>query len=197
MHSLGKMIDEKLIVEKCQNGERMAQRQLFDAFSPRLYAIVSRYLADDEAAKDVMQEAFISVFEKIGSFRWKGPGSLRSWCEQIAVNKSLNYLRDNRVQLQMTDSIDDVQIGDERYDPDDEDLAAISHEQLLTMIERLPVGYRTVFNLFCVEGYSHRQIARMLGINERSSSSQLSRAKSLLAKQIKDFLKSKNDGTIR
>ncbi len=169
----------------CQAGDPQGQRMLWDATSGSIFALISRYIGDDDIAKDVLQEAFISIFSNISNFRWKGDGSLMPWCRRIAVNKAINYLRDNKLRQQSTRPIDDMDADVE--EPDADDVNRIPSDVLLRMIESLPDGYRTVLNLFCFENFSHKQIAKLLGINEKSSSSQLARAKALLAKRIKEY----------
>lgn len=148
-------------------------------------SLVLRYVGDSDAAKDVLQDSFISIFTTISRFKWRGSGSLAAWMQRIAVNGALNYLRDNRHMDNDADEIPDV----EEEAPDAGLVEKIDTDTLLRFISELPQGYRMVFNMFCIEGYSHREIARELGINERSSASQLVRAKGLLAKKIKTYIK--------
>lgn len=139
-----------------------------------------RYIADRDAVKDVMQDAFVKVFTSLSQFHYRGEGSLKAWVTRIAANESLNYVRRNE-RLAFTDSVPDV--------PDDEepDIGEVPMQVLLRMIGDLPAGYRAVFNLFVFEGMSHKDIARALGIKESSSASQYLRAKRQLAKEINEY----------
>jgi RNA polymerase sigma-70 factor (ECF subfamily) len=180
-------MDEQEVAEGCSRSESGAQRALFETYAPCILALITRYVGQEDAAKDVLQETFIRVFNSFGQFQWRGKGSLKAWIERVAVNMSLNYLRDSRrvfTTMQPVETIEDT--VDE---PTDEEVESIDQDTILKFVSELPAGYRTVFNLFCIEGYSHRQIAEQLGINEKSSSSQLARAKALLARRIKTFLK--------
>ncbi len=139
-----------------------------------------RYIADRDAVKDVMQDAFVKVFTSLSQFDYRGEGSLKAWVTRIAANESLNYVRRNE-RLAFTDNVPDV--------PDDEepDIGEVPMQVLLRMIGDLPAGYRAVFNLFVFEGLSHKDIARALGIKESSSASQYLRAKRQLAKEINEY----------
>lgn len=139
-----------------------------------------RYIADRDAVKDVMQDAFVKVFTSLSQFHYRGEGSLKAWVTRIAANESLNYVRRNE-RLAFTDNVPDV--------PDDEDpdIGEVPMQVLLRMIGDLPAGYRAVFNLFVFEGMSHKDIARALGIKESSSASQYLRAKRQLAKEINEY----------
>ncbi len=139
-----------------------------------------RYIADRDAVKDVMQDAFVKVFTSLSQFDYRGEGSLKAWVTRIAANESLNYVRRNE-RLAFTDNVPDV--------PDDEepDIGEVPMQVLLRMIGDLPAGYRAVFNLFVFEGMSHKDIARALGIKESSSASQYLRAKRQLAKEINEY----------
>lgn len=174
------------IVNGCRKVDRRAQRELYDKFASRLYSIVLRYEPRQEAAKDVLQDSFIKAFSTFNQFEWRGDGSLRAWLEKLTVNMSLNHLREGKKML-----YDDLEglAAEEIPDPTPDDVVMISQQKLLELITELPPGYRTIFNLYCIDEYSHKKIAKMLGINEKSSSSQLFRAKALLAKKVKAYLK--------
>ena len=182
---------EKEMLEGCLKGDGTSQRKLFEFHSPRVFSLISRYVAEEDAAADVLQETFLRIFDSVGSFTWRGDGSLKAWIDRIAVNMALNYLRNNR-NMVMAQPVDEL--GEEEpSDPDSSMVEKIDTDTLMGFIAELPDGYRTVFNLFCIEGLSHKQIAKQLGINEKSSSSQLARAKALLGKRIKDYLNEQYD----
>lgn len=182
------MMSERDIVRGCKQSTQSAQRELFDRYSPHLMAVIYRYVGNDDDANDVLQDTFITVFSTIHHFNWEGEGSLKAWITRIAVNKSLNHLR--RVKRLKVTTMPVESLGDT---PDDDPIIeqnvnTIDVSTIMQMISELPDGYRTVFNLYCLDGYSHQEIAQQLGISEKTSSSQLARAKALLARKITAFI---------
>ena len=166
---------------------KIREDQIYERFAPRLLAVCQRYTGDRSAAEDVLHDSFISIFNSLGRFDFRGEKALYAWMRKIAVNKSVDWLRRR--------SRDPVPLEDERFPdytddsgPEASDIGRIPMDVLTKMITDLPEGYRTIFNLFCIEGWSHAQIAKKLGIKENSSSSQSKRAKARLAKQINDYL---------
>lgn len=175
-------LSEKELVKLVGNGDPRGQRELYLRYAGNLTAVASRYLGDPDQVKDVLQDAFIRIFERFGSFRYKGEGSLRAWMSKVVANASLQVLRRNGRLLPVGELPDAL--------PDDEpDVDSVPMEVLQSMISRLPDGYRTVFNLFVFEQLKHNEIAALLGIKENSSASQFLRAKALLAKEIKAYRK--------
>lgn len=187
------MMSERDISKGCKRGNAKAQRALFDRYSPLLMAKIYRYVGDDDDAKDVLQDTFVKAYTMIDSFAWEGEGSLQAWLTRIAVNTSLNFLRSRRRLSALTVDTADL---DDPPDIAEEATAAqvnsLDTSTILEMVAELPDGYRTVFNLYCLDGYSHKEIAQQLGINEKSSSSQLSRAKAILAQKIKKYINEHN-----
>ena len=187
------MMNEHEISVGCKRGNVNAQRELFDRYSPHLMALIYRYVTDDNDAKDVLQDTFIKAFESIDDFAWHGEGSLKAWITRIAVNTSLNHLRSKKRLKAVAMTVDTL--GDPP-DMEDETTASevysIDAGTIMEMIAELPDGYRTIFNLYCLDGFSHQQIAEKLGISEKTSSSQLARAKALLARKIKFFINDNN-----
>lgn len=162
----------------CRSGDSRAQRELYDALAPKMYALCIRYMGDRDSAKDVLQDGFVMLFSKIGSY--SGAGSFEGWARAVFVNAALMSLR--RKDL-LRDSEDvDAARGVEGTGPGA--LGEIGYKELLKMIAQLPDGFRTVFNMYVMEGYSHREIAEALGISEVTSRSQLQRARALLQKKI-------------
>ena len=175
-------LSEKELARLVGNGDPRGQRELYDRYAGILTAVASRYLADGDLVKDVLQDAFIRIFERFGSFRYRGEGSLRAWMSRVVANGALQALRKEGRLLPVRE-IPDI--------PQDEDpnVDGVPMDVLQGMISRLPDGYRTVFNLFVFEQLKHKEIASLLGIKENSSASQFLRAKALLAKEIKEYRK--------
>lgn len=179
-----KMEQEEEIYRGCLRGDNRSRKELYNQSAGKLLAIGLRYLGDRETAEDVLHDVFIQVFGSFDKFSYRGKGSLLAWLSRIMVNTSLEHLRKAKISDEMV-SIDTLQ--DDIVDADSVDL--IPEEVLMRFIQELPDGYRTVFNLYTFEDKSHKEIAQLLGINERSSSSQYFRARSLLAKRINEYLK--------
>ena len=188
------MMRERDISRGCKRGDAIAQRALFEQYSPLLMAKIFRYVGDDDDAKDVLQDTFIKALTMIDNFAWAGEGSLQAWLTRIAVNTSLNFLRSRkRLTPLNVDTLDDP--PDLAEEPTATEVNSLDASTILAMVAELPDGYRTVFNLYCLDGYSHKEIAEQLGINEKSSSSQLVRAKTLLAHKIKKYINENNIDT--
>ncbi len=176
------MSPEQSILHEILNGDRAAQRELYDRYVGYMMTVCLRYVPDKDAVQDVVQDVFVKVLTSIGHFQYRGEGSLRAWMSRIAANESLNYMREHE-RLVFTDSMPEA-TGDE-----EPDIGIVPTQVLLKMIGELPAGYRTVLNLYVFEEMSHKEIARQLGIKESSSASQYLRAKSLLAKKINTYIK--------
>lgn len=155
---------------------------LYDRHVGYMTAVCSRYVSEPEDVKDILQEAFIKIFSSMDKFSWRGPGSLRAWMTRIAVNDCLKFLR-GKVRFE-TVALEQIKgdITDEEPHFDDVPASVIQE-----MIRRLPVGYRTVFNLYVFENKGHKEIAELLGIKESSSASQLHRAKAMLAGRVEEY----------
>ena len=178
----GNSLSERELARLVGNGDPRGQRELYERYAPYLSAVASRYLGSGYSVKDLLQDVFIKVFDRFGSYRYKGEGSLKAWLSRIVVNDALHVLRKSDRLLPVENLPEPP--GDE--DPDVEDVPLnVLHD----MIARLPDGYRTVFNLYVFEQKKHKDIAAMLGIKENSSASQLLRAKALLAKELKEYRK--------
>lgn len=164
-------------IEGCKKGDSTAQRKVFDHFSGKMYAVCCRYVKDKMEAEDVLVTAFTKVFQRISQF--KSEGSFEGWIRRIVVNESLTWLRQHKYMQVETD----IEAAD--YEPDYQILEDhLQAEDLMKLIDGLPAGYKVVFNLYAIEGYSHKEIADQLGINENTSKSQLSRARVYLQKQL-------------
>ncbi|WP_025842364.1 RNA polymerase sigma factor [Porphyromonas gingivicanis] len=177
----------------CKKGSKLAFQTLYERYAPYLLTTIQRYLGEVERSKDLLHDCFLIIFKKFDFFTYQEEGSLKAWLTRICINESLMWLRkSNRIQtFSIDDNRDSLHEGNPIEDiytiPEEEDIQPISEEVLLQMIRALPDGYRTVFNLYVFEEKSHREIAELLGINEKSSSSQLSRAKKMLARSIKEW----------
>lgn len=182
------MAGERELIESSIRGDAEARRALYCRHVRYLSAVCSRYVASDADAKDVLQESFIRIFRSLDSFEWRGEGSLRSWMSRIVVNESLKFLRDSRRQDIFVTAAEPPDMPDDETEEGEPDVANIPPEIIHSMIRGLPAGYRTVFNLFVMEGRSHRDIARMLGISEATSASQFHRAKRILAGKIREYV---------
>lgn len=175
-------LDEQRLAKRLRNGENGAMREFYSLYAEQLTAICSRYIPDKDDMKDVFQESLIRIFTHISDFSYRGEGSLQAWASRIVINEALNYLKETkRYELLL---LDDVVEETEDEDPPIEE---IPPDEIQRMVRQLPTGYRTVFNLYVFENKTHQEIASLLGIKERSSSSQLSRAKNLLAKTIRYY----------
>jgi RNA polymerase sigma factor (sigma-70 family) len=173
----GSMKDYTL-VNDCVKGSQRAQKTLFEKFAPKMLAVCQRYAKNTEEAEDILQDGFVKVFMKLKDF--KQEGSLEGWIRRIMVNTALDQIRKNGRFLGDTD-VDAV-----GYKLDSNDFIAenLMAEDLMKLIRSLPDGYRTVFNLFAIEGYSHAEIGEMLGVTESTSKSQYSRARAHLREQL-------------
>lgn len=182
-------IDERELVELCRRGDNRARKKLYETYAGRLMTVCLRYTPDREAAEDVLHDGFLKIFSSLDKFTWMGEGSLRAWLERIMANEALQYLRHNEWEHETLDD----HIMDEEFDePEGEEIELIPEEVLLQFIAELPAGYRTVFNLHTFEELSHKEIAQLLNINEKSSSSQLARAKSVLAQRVREWIRENN-----
>lgn len=186
-----KLEDEEQLIIKCRSGNNSARRDLYIKYSKRLLSVCYRYAGDIDLAHDLLHDGFIKIYMMIKSFEWRGEGSLELWMRRVVANICLDYLNAQKKRNEFV--LDETQVQEDILDEatlDDEDKAQqLSQEQLLSFIAELPNGYRMVFNLFVFEKKTHREIAELLGINVSSSTSQLSRAKNMLAKRINDFIK--------
>jgi len=171
------MTDEE-IVNSCLAGNVQTQKFLYDKFCRRMMGICLRYATDQAMAEDMMQEGWIKVFNNLHSFGFKG--SFEGWIKKIMVNTSLDYLRKNKHHFNHLE----LDTGREKVSAEGYSTEPLTAKELLRIVQQLPTGYRTVFNLFAIEGYSHKEIASMLSISENTSKSQYSRARAQLQRMI-------------
>ena len=171
-------MNEIQLINGCKRNEEKSQRALYDLYARKMMAVCMRYVNRREVAEDLLQEGFVKVFTSIDSFNFSG--SFEGWIRRIFVNTALEYLRKNDV-LRETVDLEDPRIFAE---PDHSAIDRLSAGELMEVIGQLPTGFRTVFNMFAIEGYSHKEIAETLGITESTSRSQFTRAKKLLQKKL-------------
>lgn len=181
------MVEQEL-VNQCVQGDNEARRELYELYSPRILSLCRRYAAGFEEAEDLMQDAFVKIFRVFGKFRWAGPGSLYSWMSRVALNLAFDSAKRRRRLAKQLLDVETIE-EDIPEEPDYEETVAVPTEVLREMIEALPEGYRTVFRLYCIDELSHREIANLLGIKEKSSSANLARARALLAAAIRQYQK--------
>lgn len=178
---------EDELIKGCLRRDSSAQKVLYDTYSSKMYGLCYRYVKDSMDAEDILITAFMKIFDKIHQF--KSEGSFEGWIRRIVVNEALTFLRRNRSMYLETD------LDQADREPDYNALSDhLEAEDLLTMIQELPTGYRIVFNLYAIDGYSHKEIADQLGISENTSKSQLSRARTYLQKVLveQDWMANKN-----
>ncbi len=176
-------IEDTELAKLCARGDDNARKELYIKYAAYLYTLCIRYVGDKEQARDLMHDAMIKIFDSVG--KYKPTGSLKSWCSRVTVNLIIDYLRKSkRIGLV---PIDEFQGNVPQ--PQAEDLAKIPNGELMKMVGALPQSKRIVFNLFCVEGYSHKEIAQMLDIKEKTSSSLLFKAREQLAESIRNYIK--------
>ena len=172
-----KRTDEELR-ELSIKGDGNAQNELYHRYAPKLWGVCLRYAKNRMSAEDILQEGFIRIFTYLD--KYSGEGSFEGWLRRIMVNTAINYYKKN---LKTGKEMEYTEVfAAKSYEPDA--ISQISNEEVLGLVQELPDGYRTVFNLYVVEGYSHRDIGEMMGISENTSKSQLSRARNLLQEKI-------------
>ncbi|MDR0989676.1 MAG: sigma-70 family RNA polymerase sigma factor [Prevotellaceae bacterium] len=179
-------MEEAELADRCRQGDNNARRELYERYAGRLMGLCMRYLNNRDTAEDLLHEGFLKLFGSFDKFTYRGEGSLRAWMERVMINLIMQYFRTNDV-LRQTSELTAVQ--EPYHAPDAAEVETIPEQVLMRFIGELPTGYRTVFNLYVIEEKSHKEIGRMLGINEKSSSSQLARAKALLATKVKQWIK--------
>jgi len=183
------LLDSDLI-KGCISGDRRMQELLYKKFSPKMYAICLRYAGNSDDAQDLLQEGFIKVFKNLEKFR--SEGSFEGWMRRVFVNTSIEHFR-RKVNLNSITENEEKGIEDSTWNV----LDSLAEKDIIQLIQDLSPGYRTVFNLYVLEGYSHKEIGDILGINEGTSKSQLARAKMILQKKVNLFLDEKRRSLTR
>lgn len=168
--------NEEKLIKQCSRGNAKAQQELYHRYAGGMLSVCRRYVRSIEDAEEVLSNAFIKVFHKIDQYQ--GTGSIGGWIRRIMVNESLNYIRYQKNLF--------VEMEEENHTSfSHEDLGeSLDAAHLMKMIDELPLGYKTVFNLYAIEGYSHKEVGDMLGISENTSKSQLSKARKSLQQKL-------------
>ena len=174
-------MDEESLIASCIKGNQMAQKTLFDSFSPKFFSLCLRYMNSTDDAQDVLQDGMVKIFTKLPEY--SGKGSFEGWMRRIIVNTCLDQIRKNQ-KLKL-----DVSIDKEEYklSMNANILENLSVNELMEEIKKMPPGYRVVFNMFAIEGYSHQEISEKLGVKESTSKSQYFRARAYLKERIENI----------
>ncbi|RPD48747.1 sigma-70 family RNA polymerase sigma factor [Hymenobacter sediminis] len=175
---LARPLSDTDLVAACRRGSAAAQHELYQRFAPKMLALCLRYLRHEFDAEDVLARGFVKVFRCLGQF--EGKGSLEGWVRRILVHETLSYLRRRET---LTLSLEDCYTGHLATDLPGADVE-LQAADLLRLVQELPAGYRAVFNLCALEGYTHPEVAALLGISEGTSKSQLSKARAVLQRQV-------------
>ena len=168
------------LIESCIKGDRASQKVLYDRLAARMFPVCIRYVGDRELAEDVLQDGFVTLFTRLDTY--KGEGSFEGWARKIFVTTALMNLR-KKDALKMSD---DLEAARSLKAETSSQIQNLGYKELMNMIMELPAGFRTVFNMYAIEGYSHKEIGEMLGISETTSRTQLSRARISLQNKIKE-----------
>lgn len=175
------IISDSDLIKECINGSRKMQELLYNRFAPKMYAVCMRYSGNSDDAQDLLQEGFVKVFKNLEKYR--GDGSFEGWIRRIFVNTSIEYFR-RKVKLTNISETQEMTIEDKEWNA----LDTMAEKDIIKIIQELSPGYRQVFNMYVIEGYSHKEISEILGISEGTSKSQLARAKVILKKIIETKL---------
>lgn len=171
------MIPDTDLITGCITGDRRMQKAMYDKYAGKMYAVCLRYMGNADDAQDILQEGFIKIFKNLERFR--GEGSFEGWVRRIFVNTAIEQIRKKKTDLSLTEKEESIEFKSVSA------IENINEKDLLRIIKNLSPGYRSVFNLYVVEGYSHKEIGELLGISEGTSKSQLARARMILQEKIK------------
>jgi RNA polymerase sigma factor (sigma-70 family) len=175
------MINDNDLIEGCIAGERKMQKELYQRFAAKMFGVCLRYAGNTEEGEDILQEGFIKVFKKIESFRKEG--SFEGWVRRIFVNTAIEHFRRKTYLQPITEREEDTVKADYTNVLD-----SLAEKDIINLVQQLSPGYRAVFNMYVVEGYTHKQIGDLLGISEGTSKSQLSRAKTILQDLVRKHI---------
>lgn len=178
------------LIDGCIAGERRSQELMYQRFSPKMYAVCLRYANNADDAQDLLQEGFIKIFRNLTKFRKEG--SFEGWVRRVFVNTAIEHYR-RKVNLNSLSESEEKTIEDKSWNV----LDHLAEKDIIQLVQEIAPGYRSVFNLYVIEGYSHKEIGTLLGISEGTSKSQLARAKSILQKKVEEFMNKKNPSLTR
>ena len=177
---------EKEILQLFKDGDSRAMDLLYTGYAGYIAGVCSRYVSNKEDLHDVMQESFIKIITKLPSFEYRGKGSLKAWITKVAVNESLRFLKNGNLSL-FVDT--EEEFPTDFADEAEPDVKGMDMADIAKLIAEMPTGYKTVFNLYAIDGRSHKEIAEMLNIRPNTSASQYLRAKNMLARMIREYRK--------
>lgn len=178
-------MDEQSLARLCSRRDRLAEDELYTRYAARVMTLCRRYTGCEADAQDLLQETFVKVLGRIETFQYTGNGSLYRWIRRIVINKALNDLRGIRKK----GVLQDFPLKNDIAEPTEEEILAIPQEKMLEWISHLPELRRAVFNLYCIDGYSHKEIAKLLGISEKGSAGVLAKARKQLKQKIFQYIK--------
>lgn len=183
-------ISEADLIKGCINRESRMQEELYNRFAPKMYAVCLRYSNNTDDAQDLLQEGFIKIYKNLDRFR--AEGSFEGWVRRVFINTSIEHYR-RKVTLFSTSEKEETLIQDSSWNA----LDKLAEKDIIKLVQELSPGYRTVFNMYAIEGFSHKEIGGILGISEGTSKSQLARAKGILQKKVEQFLDEKRKSLTR
>ena len=175
-------MDEKGLVRRCRAGVPGARQEMYETYAGRVLAVCRRYIRDADLARDLVHDTFLRAWDSLDGFRPRRMGSLGAWLSQIAAHLAVDELRSRKQLTLLSKGMPEDETGESPVNI--EALRTVPVEELIELIASLPEGYRAVFNLFCLDGYSHREIAQLLGISEKTSQTQYLKARHKLAALI-------------
>ena len=181
-------LTEQELALGCARSDRDAQAELYTRYAGGLYALCLRYIEDREEARDVMHDAMIKAMDNFKSFRYAGEGSINAWISRIAVNMAIDRLKESsRFRQIPLEQVSGEEI-ENALEPDAESVRSVPVDVLDGFIASLPPVQRTIFNMYCIDGFSHKEIAKVLGITERGSTSIMAKARASVKKAILSYL---------
>lgn len=178
------MLSEEKLIQGCIEGDRRCQQQMYERFYGKMMVVCMRYAKDDDAALDAFQEAFIKVFNNLEAYT--GNGSFEGWIRRIMVNTSIDHLRKNKRLNEMYVVNEEITVDETEDEPTVDDVQSLSFQELMKYIQQLSPAYRSVFNMYVVDGFTHQEIADELGISVGTSKSNLNKAKKNLKKILSE-----------
>ena len=176
------IVIESDLIDGCLAGNRKMQETLYHRHSPKMYAVCLRYSGNADDAQDLLQDGFIKVFKNLEKYR--GDGSFEGWMRRIFVNTAIEHFR-KRIKMNTVAEMPENNIEDKEWNA----FETLAERDIIQIVQLLSPGYRQVFNMYVIEGYSHKEIGEILGISEGTSKSQLARARGILQKMVQEKLK--------